>query len=200
MISSHLSGSIGAELEATADDVETESHKAVEHACRGEHSSDGMKRRVKCPDLLKSWGRTCPSWRKSLRRCRTVAPWTATAACAARWPSPSGSWCRTSQRCRRRRGCPPRGLSPAPGETKQLVSLLTVRTYPPPTPQPPHTAHKFNFSHPLCHGELVGVGGYLVRVQFGGDHSDEVLEHLVICSQKKVKKNKNKKSLFSGEK
>lgn len=66
---------------------------------------------------------------------------------------------------------------------KQPVSLLTVRT-----DTHTRTAHKFNFSHPLCHRELVGVGGYLVCVQFGGYHGDEVLEHLVICSQKKVGK------------
>lgn len=46
-------------------------------------------------------------------------------------------------------------------------------------------------SHPLSHGELVRVCGYLVGVELGGDDCDEVLEHLVICSKKEKFKGSN---------
>lgn len=39
-------------------------------------------------------------------------------------------------------------------------------------------------SHSLSHGELVRVCRYLVCVEFGGDNCDEILEHLVIYSNK----------------
>lgn len=115
------------------------------------------------------WWRICP------RLYHTVAPGIARAAYAARWPSPSESWCRTWRRCRKHRDCPRRGLSPVPWQQTLwwLVYLLSQHWA-------VFKALRLAATHSLSHRELVCVCGYLVCVQFRGHHCNEVLKHLVI--------------------
>lgn len=115
------------------------------------------------------WWRICP------RLYHTVAPGIARAAYAARWPSPSESWCRTWRRCRKHRDCPRRGLSPVPWQQTLwwLVYLLSQHWA-------VFKALRLAVTHSLSHRELVCVCGYLVCVQFRGHHCNEVLKHLVI--------------------
>lgn len=115
------------------------------------------------------WWRICP------RLYHTVAPGIARAAYAARWPSPSESWCRTWRRCRKHRDCPWRGLSAVPWQQTLwwLVYLLSQHWA-------VFKALRLAATHSLSHRELVCVCGYLVCVQFRGHHCNEVLKHLVI--------------------
>lgn len=133
----------------------------------------------------------CLLWRIFLQWCRTVAPRTATVAYAARWRSPSESWCRTSRRCQKRRDCPLRGLSLVP--RKRTVGWSVLQ-------------HLFRLSflfpsgltHSLSHRKLMRVCRYLVRVQSGGHHCDKVLEHLVVCDGSEREETMNVINCLSG--
>lgn len=134
----HLSGPVDSRrFKATANDMEAEANKPMEHAFteRGNTQqwiAGGSFTFSRCifPGFAGQNAGARLSWRKCPRRCHTVAPGTATAAYAARWPSPPESWCRTSRRCRRRRDCPRRGLSPAPWRKRQSGVYCSSMCFP----------------------------------------------------------------------